>query len=82
MNVLVTGGAGFIGTNFICHALAMKPDWRIVNLDAVTYAGNPAKQKRWMCACGIQLIFKGDEAVCKACSRKYKKVEPETIREV
>jgi len=42
MNVLVTGGAGFIGTNFIRHALAVKPDWRIVNLDALTYAGNPA----------------------------------------
>ena len=42
MNILVTGGAGFIGTNFIRHALAVKPDWRIVNLDAVTYAGNPA----------------------------------------
>ena len=42
MNILVTGGAGFIGTNFIHHALAIRPDWRIVNLDALTYAGNPA----------------------------------------
>jgi len=42
MNILVTGGAGFIGTNFIRHALTMRPDWRIVNLDALTYAGNPA----------------------------------------
>jgi dTDP-glucose 4,6-dehydratase len=41
MNILVTGGAGFIGTNFIRHALAMRPDWHIVNLDALTYAGNP-----------------------------------------
>ena len=40
--ILATGGAGFIGTNFIRHALAVMPDWRIVNLDAVTYAGNPA----------------------------------------
>jgi dTDP-glucose 4,6-dehydratase len=39
---LVTGGAGFIGSNFIRHALAVRPNWRIVNLDAVTYAGNPA----------------------------------------
>jgi len=39
---LVTGGAGFIGTNFIRHALAVRPDWNIVNLDALTYAGNPA----------------------------------------
>ena len=42
MNILVTGGAGFIGTNFIRHTLAVRPDWRIVNLDALTYAGNPA----------------------------------------
>ena len=42
MNICVTGGAGFIGTNFIRYALAVRPDWRIVNLDALTYAGNPA----------------------------------------
>ncbi len=40
-NMLVTGGAGFIGTNFIQHALKTKPDWQILNLDALTYAGNP-----------------------------------------
>ncbi len=40
--ILATGGAGFIGTNFIRHALAVMPDWRIINLDALTYAGNPA----------------------------------------
>jgi len=38
--ILVTGGAGFIGTNFIRHALANRPDWHIVNLDCLTYAGN------------------------------------------
>jgi dTDP-glucose 4,6-dehydratase len=38
--VLVTGGAGFIGTNFIRYMLSVRPDWRIVNLDALTYAGN------------------------------------------
>ncbi len=40
--LLVTGGVGFIGTNFIRHALAVRRDWHIVNLDALTYAGNPA----------------------------------------
>ena len=39
--ILVTGGAGFIGTNFIRNALSNRPDWHIVNLDALTYAGNP-----------------------------------------
>jgi dTDP-glucose 4,6-dehydratase len=40
--ILVTGGAGFIGSNFIRHSLHRHPDWRIVNLDALTYAGNAA----------------------------------------
>ena len=38
--LLVTGGAGFIGTNFIRHTLALNSDWHIVNLDWLTYAGN------------------------------------------
>jgi dTDP-glucose 4,6-dehydratase len=37
--VLVTGGAGFIGSNFVRYALATHPDWRITTLDALTYAG-------------------------------------------
>jgi len=40
--LIVTGGAGFIGSNFIRHIVSLKPQWRIVNLDAFTYAGNPA----------------------------------------
>ncbi|HEY6009505.1 MAG TPA: GDP-mannose 4,6-dehydratase, partial [Geobacteraceae bacterium] len=38
--VLVTGGAGFIGANFIHHFMAANPGCRVVNLDALTYAGN------------------------------------------
>jgi len=41
-NVLVTGGAGFIGSNFIRHLLARYPDVHAVNLDALTYAGSLA----------------------------------------
>ncbi len=40
MNVFVTGGAGFIGSNFIFHMLNSYPDYRIVCLDKLTYAGN------------------------------------------
>ncbi|HHV61383.1 MAG TPA: dTDP-glucose 4,6-dehydratase [Firmicutes bacterium] len=40
MRVLVTGGAGFIGSNFIRHALQVHADWYITNLDKLTYAGN------------------------------------------
>jgi len=39
-NVLVTGGAGFIGSNFIHFMLRVEPDIHIVNLDALTYAGS------------------------------------------
>jgi dTDP-glucose 4,6-dehydratase len=40
MKILVTGGAGFIGCNFIRHVLAAHPDDAVVNLDKLTYAGN------------------------------------------
>ena len=40
IKVLVTGGAGFIGSNFIKHALREHADWDITNLDKLTYAGN------------------------------------------
>jgi dTDP-glucose 4,6-dehydratase len=42
VKLLVTGGAGFIGSNFIRHVLREYPDDRVVNLDKLTYAGNPA----------------------------------------
>jgi dTDP-glucose 4,6-dehydratase len=38
--VLITGGCGFIGTNLIRYALEHRPQWEIVNLDLLTYAGN------------------------------------------
>jgi dTDP-glucose 4,6-dehydratase len=41
-SLLVTGGAGFIGCNFVRHALAADPELRLVNVDALTYAGHPA----------------------------------------
>lgn len=40
MNLLVTGGAGFIGANFVHYFLAVHPEDTIVNLDLLTYAGN------------------------------------------
>jgi len=42
MNLIVTGGAGFIGSNFVRHMLNTYPEYTIVNLDLLTYAGNKA----------------------------------------
>ena len=40
MTILVTGGAGFIGSNFIFHMLGKYPNYRVICLDKLTYAGN------------------------------------------
>ena len=42
MKILVTGGAGFIGSNFIHYMLSKHTDYEIVNMDLLTYAGNLA----------------------------------------
>jgi dTDP-glucose 4,6-dehydratase len=39
VEILVTGGAGFIGSNFVRYGLATHPDWRVTTLDKLTYAG-------------------------------------------
>lgn len=54
MNILVTGGAGFIGSNFIRHMLGIHSDYSIVNLDSLTYAGNPESLKD----CNTNLRYK------------------------
>jgi len=40
MKILVTGGCGFIGSNFIHYVLERHPDYNVINLDKLTYAGN------------------------------------------
>jgi dTDP-glucose 4,6-dehydratase len=42
MRILVTGGCGFIGSNFVRLILSERPGWRVLNVDKLTYAGNPA----------------------------------------
>ncbi|MDM7998663.1 MAG: dTDP-glucose 4,6-dehydratase [Dehalococcoidia bacterium] len=48
MRLLITGGAGFIGSNFVQYILEKYPDYEVVNLDALTYAGNPDNLKEVM----------------------------------
>ncbi len=45
MNILITGGAGFIGSHLVRLFVNKYPEYRIINLDALTYAGNPANLK-------------------------------------
>ena len=59
MNILVTGGAGFIGSNFIYHMLRKHPSYRIVCIDALTYAGNLETLKKAMENPNFR-FFKGD----------------------
>ncbi len=76
MRLLVTGGLGFIGANFVRHLLKSRTDMEIVNLDVQTYAGNPAnlaefaKDKRYQWikadiadAKAVDKAFAGCEAV-------------------
>ena len=56
--LLITGGAGFIGANFVHHWLREHPGERVVVLDALTYAGNLANLAR---ACG-------SERSCASCT--------------
>ncbi len=47
MKLLVTGGAGFIGSNFVHHILEKYTDYEVITLDALTYAGNLENLARW-----------------------------------
>ena len=48
MTIIVTGGAGFIGSNFVFHMLGKYLDYRIICLDKLTYAGNLSTLARVM----------------------------------
>jgi len=61
MKLLVTGGVGFIGSNFIRHIRQEHPDWEITNLDKLTYAGNMENLKDIQDQPGYHFV-KGDIA--------------------
>ena len=74
MKLLVTGGAGFIGFNFIRYILNKYPDYKIINYDKLTYAGNPdnlrdvEKDKRYK-------FVKGDICDFKLVNKYMKKAD-------
>ncbi|MCQ6559724.1 dTDP-glucose 4,6-dehydratase [Paenibacillus mendelii] len=56
MRLLITGGMGFIGSNFILHMLEKHPSYRIINLDSLTYAGNTENLEQVRHAANVQFI--------------------------
>ena len=67
MKLFVTGGAGFIGSNFIRHVLALGRSYSVVNYDKLTYAGNLANLESVAANPGYQFV-KGD--ICDAAASK------------
>lgn len=76
--VMVTGGAGFIGSNFIRYILRRHSGWRVINLDKLTYAGNPANLKDVQSDLRYQFV-KGDIADRKLMDRLFKEEEVDAI---
>lgn len=70
--ILVTGGAGFIGSNFIRHMINKYPDYQITNLDNLTYCGNLENLKDIKKNSQYKFV-KGDIADAKVAERLIKK---------
>ncbi|MFZ2193658.1 MAG: dTDP-glucose 4,6-dehydratase [Candidatus Moraniibacteriota bacterium] len=78
MKLLVTGGAGFIGSNFILYWLKKYPNDQVVNLDALTYAGNLENLKSVEILENYKFI-QGDIADEKIISELFEKEKPELV---
>ena len=76
--ILITGGAGFIGTNFIHYILEKYPRYRIINLDKLTYAGNLANLADISNNPRYQFI-KGDIADETTVQRIFKTKKPQIV---
>ena len=76
--ILVTGGAGFIGSHFVRYFLKDHPDFKVLNFDKLTYAGNPenlkdvSKNKRYV-------FVKGDIFDAGSVEKVFKKFKPEYV---
>ena len=77
-HVLVTGGAGFIGSNFVAYLLASDPGVRVVNLDLMTYAADPGILPRFD-ASGRHVFVHGDICDAELVARLLREHEVDTI---
>jgi len=78
MKVLVTGGAGFIGSNFIFYMMDKYPEYRIVCLDKLTYAGNLSTLKPVMQNPRFRFV-KGDICDREAVNMLFKEERPDIV---
>lgn len=78
MTIIVTGGAGFIGSNFIYHELKNHPDDRIVCLDALTYAGNLKTLDEALKSPNFRFV-KGDIADRAAVYQLFEEEQPDVV---
>ncbi len=78
MRYLVTGGAGFIGSNFIRHIFAVHPEARVVNLDKLTYAGNRENLSEFEGSQNYRFV-QGDIANPEDVAEAYRGVDGEGI---
>lgn len=78
MTIIVTGGAGFIGSNFVFHMLKAHPDYRIICLDKLTYAGNLSTLEPAMTNPKF-LFVKADICDRKAVSELFETEKPDVV---
>lgn len=78
INIIVTGGAGFIGSNFIFHMLAKYPNYRIICLDKLTYAGNLATLQPVMDKLGFRFV-QADICDREAVNRLFEEEKPDIV---
>ena len=78
MKIIVTGGAGFIGSNFVHHMVNKYPDYEIINLDLLTYAGNLENLKLVENKPNYRFV-KGDIADRKFIFDLFEKEKPDVV---
>ncbi|MCI9030975.1 MAG: dTDP-glucose 4,6-dehydratase [Clostridia bacterium] len=78
MTIIVTGGAGFIGSNFIFHMMKKYPSYRIVCLDSLTYAGNLSTLESVMDQSNFRFV-KADICDREAVDRLFEEERPDVI---
>ncbi len=78
MKLIITGGAGFIGSNFIFHMMKKYPEYRIICLDKLTYAGNLSTLKPVMNSDNFRFV-KADICDREAVYKLFEKEKPDMI---